>query len=363
MRVRTARLTDLPRIRRLASLDTARVLSPSAFSRRRSPLALAFASAWQAFGHRVQTLVLAGGAGAAGFATACARPGRESWDIVHLASVAHDPELAEQAAVELLDRMCVATAQRGALRTFVRLPLESGCLDMVAGRGFRPFATEIAWCGTLAALIDAAPEPAVDVRQRASRDAWDIFSLYCAITPALVRHAEGRSLREWASSARDRRMLARMCAPREVVCGEQGDVQIWLRWTPTRGRGAQAVDLLVRPEAADRLGEVMRFAVEHLDLDPHAPTWCKAREYDGRVSATLERAGFSETQRDMLLVRHTAARVTERQLLLAALRAQGLGIDVSQYGHRRDPAQQRLASSREAERYNYDRFVRARDNR
>jgi len=32
-----------------------------------------------------------------------------------------------------------------------------------------------------------------------------------------------------------------------------------------------------------------------------------------------------------LLVKHAVARVTERQLLLAALRAQSLGLDVSHY--------------------------------
>jgi hypothetical protein len=129
----------------------------------------------------------------------------------------------------------------------------------------------------------------------------------------------------------------------------------WARW---RGpRSAQVLDLLVRPEAAPELASILRYAVEILGLDADRATLCRTREYDGRVSATLEEAGFTVASREILLVRHSAARVTERQLLVAALRAQGLGIEVSHHLRRVEPAQ-RLASSREAAQHHYGRFER-----
>jgi hypothetical protein len=114
----------------------------------------------------------------------------------------------------------------------------------------------------------------------------------------------------------------------------------------------------MRPEATGRLGELVRFGIEHLRLDPDCTTVCKVREYDGSVSAVLLEAGFAAGLRETLLVRHTVARVTERQLLVAAIRAQGLGIDISRYGTRADVVQHRLASSMEVEHQYYDQFDR-----
>jgi hypothetical protein len=176
------------------------------------------------------------------------------------------------------------------------------------------------------------------VRLRQARDAWDIFSLYCAVTPALVRHAEGRSLREWLPRTRRTVPRIRLHAKREVVAGEVGHLEAWMRWTPRRHRRVQVLEVLVRPETAHRLGELVRFAVEYGGCDPECPTICRTREYDGRLSATLEMAGFDAMCHETLLVRHTVARVTERQLLVAALRAQGLGIDVSHYRRCLEPA-------------------------
>jgi hypothetical protein len=134
-----------------------------------------------------------------------------------------------------------------------------------------------------------------------------------------------------------------------------GNLQAWLRWRPAHGSRAQLLEVLAGSEAATRLPEMLRFAADELGLDENCATICRVREYDGRISATLEEAGFEPILRETLLVRHTVAWVTERQLLVAALRAQGLGLELSQY--RRGVVRtihQRMASSREAQ-HNYDR--------
>ncbi len=361
MGVHSARLSDLPAIRRLDRIDGASVLSPPGSDRQPTAASLTVLSNWRSIGQRTETLVLADTSGARGFVQARARPGRESWNILRLACVAPDLAGWDRACSDLLDNICAATAQRGALRTFARIPAESQQIGLLGDCAFRQYAIEITHRGALSTLIGRAPESGDDIRVRHPRDAWDIFSLYCAVTPALVRHAEGRSLKEWTPTRRLQTTFRRWRVTREAVMGEPGNLQAWIRWKPCRAYGDQTLDIMARPEAVDRLGELLRYASEYLGLDANCATICRAREYDGRISATLDEAGFDSILRETLLVRHTVARVTERQLLVAALRAQGLGIDISHYGGGAEPIHQ-LSSSRETELYHndhYDRYDRA----
>jgi hypothetical protein len=361
MGVRSARLSDLVTIQRLDRIDDASVLSHAMLDRQPSAVILTLMSNWRSVGQRTETLVMAQGTGVHGFVQARARPGRESWNIVRLACVAPDIDAWEAACSSLIDRISAATAQHGALRTFARVPAESSRIVMLGECAFRQYATEISHRGTLSTLVARSADSGSDVRVRHPRDAWDIFSLYCAVTPALVRHAEGRSLKEWLPTPRLWPTVRRWQFAREAVMGDPGNLQAWIRWEPARKFGYQSLDILARPEAVKRMGELLRFASENLSLDLNCPTICRAREYDGRISATLEGAGFDSILRETLLVRHTVARVTERQLLVAALRAQGLGIDLSQYRSGAEAIHQ-LSSNRETELYHndhYDRYDRA----
>lgn len=364
MSLRAARLADLLLIRRLDHVPVATVLAPGPWASQPSAASLALLSNWRSMGQRTQSVVLARGKQTRGFVQARARPGRESWDIVRMACLAEGEDACARACADLIGRICVVIAQRGALRTFARVPSHDASLQLFIEQGFRPFATETTYRGTLRSLLDADPAAPVYPRLRLARDAWDVFSLYCAVTPALVRHAEGRSLREWTPPQHPAaRVAQRWRPPREVIAGEQGNLQIWLRWHPGHARAPQLLDALVRPEEVESLPSVLRYAVEELGLDPNRETLCRTREYDSRISATLEGAGFAPERRETLLVRHTTARVTERQLLTAALRAQGLGIDISHYRRGAEPVQQRLASSREAVQHYYDRHDRTSNHR
>ena len=357
MGVHAARVSDLFVIRRLDRNDDSVVLSPMPVACHPSAVALAVRSIWRGAGKRAQTLVLRDGNHSQGFVQARARPGRESWDIVRLACLAADQDTWVRVCAELLDNVGGVAAQSGALRTFARVPSDSPNLALLSDSGFRPYASEIVYRGTLRPL--AALEPRADVRLRRSLDAWDVFSLYCAVTPALIRHAEGRSLKEWATGHRvSDATFNRWSRTREVVVGNISGVDGWIRWSPIRSLGVQLLEVYMRPEAAGRLSELVTFGVKFLGLDPDCITLCKVREYDGSVSATLVQAGFDAGLRETLLVRHTVARVTERQLLVAALRAQGLGIDISRYGTRADVVHHRLASSMEVEHQYYDQFDR-----
>jgi hypothetical protein len=316
---------------------------------------------WRAMMTRqAHTHVVRQGGQVGGFVQAVARPGRQSWDIKRLCCKAVDQGLWAAACQDLLDQASLCAAQHGALRTFVRMASDSEHIALLTTSHYRPYATEITLYGTLDVVIGASLPTEIGIRPRLPRDAWDIFSLYSAVTPALVRHAEGRSLKEWLGSSQPALpALRRFQAVRELVYGEPGMLGAWIRWTPLHKPKAQWLEILARPDAVAHLPQVLRYAVDHFGLDPNCTTICRTREYDGRISATLESAGFEPCARETLLVRHTVARVTERQLLVAALRAQGLGIDLSQYRRGVEAAHQRLVSSGGVGIHPYDRNDRA----
>jgi hypothetical protein len=355
MGVRPARLTDIVAVRALAQEPTAHVVAPAPGAGLPAAATLTFLAAWKMFDRRYQTLVYHGEAH--GFVQAIARPGRESWDVVRLSCLGADQATCDGVCAELLERVCATAAQWGALRTFARVGDEGAvrCLD---GLGFRRYASEVTYVGRADLLLNDAHQPGPDLWVRAPQDAWDVLSLYTAVTPALVRHAEGRSMREWLQPQPAGPIGFLTGASREVVLGEQGELQGWLRFTPQRRRRPQAVEMLVRPDATARVPEMLHFAAQVFGLQPQCTMICKTREYDGHLSATLEAAGFEPLYEETLLVRHTVARVTERQLLVAAVRAQGLGIDISQCRYSLEPGPQRLASSTGAAQQSYDRHSR-----
>ena len=198
MGVRSARISDLLAIRTLAADSAAQVLGSPLPGDSPSPVGLLLRGWYSGMANPSRTMVVGRGGCGRGFAQATARPGRESWDVVRLACLAPDPQSIERVCSELLGRICAVAAQSGALRTFARAPAEDGDrLSLLTRHSFRPYATEITHVGSLWPLVQAAPDPGPDVRMRLPRDGWDVFSLYCALTPAMVRHAESRSLREW----------------------------------------------------------------------------------------------------------------------------------------------------------------------
>jgi hypothetical protein len=356
MGVHPAHLSDIRMIRVLGRDTDAAVIGSSTGGHLPSSSSSWPSLWWAMMARQAHTHVVRQRGQVGGFVQAVARPDRQSWDVARLCCKAVDQGLWTAACQDLLDHASFCAARRGAVRTFVRIASDSQHIGLLTASHYRPYATELSFYGSLNTLVGITLPTEIEIRPRLPRDAWDIFSLYSAVTPALVRHAEGRSLKEWLGSPRPTLpALRRFQAVRELVYGEPGMLGAWIRWTPLRKPKAQWLEILARPDAVAHLPQLLRYAVDHCGLDPNCTTICRTREYDGRISATLELAGFEPCARETLLVRHTVARVTERQLLVAALRAQGLGIDLSQYRRGVEAAHQRLVSSGGVGIHPYDR--------
>ena len=332
MGVRSIRFYDLPAVHRIEANQDSHVLWPTSLDEQRSAAYLAVASAWQDVNQTLFTFVLREKREVLGVAQASARPGRDAWDLLRVALVPADPEDRERAADALIERLLEAVGSRGALRTFARAATGSEGQAMLSRQGFRQYTTQ----STLACdRLDIAPAPLpehLEFRPRRAVDAWGIFQLYCSVAPPQVRHAEGLSSKRWSRDSRLAQALpARWLRVREVVLTDEGLVVGWVRLTPIKGHAAQRLQILLHPRAHAALPALLAHAAVALEARLDHYTICHVREYETAILDGLCAAGFSSVGEHALLVRHAAVRVTERQLLIAAVRAQSLGIDVSRY--------------------------------
>ena len=332
MGVRAVRFHDLLAVRRVDASQCAHVVWPLAWEAPHSATHLALASAWQDVNQTVFTFVLREKREMLGLVQGTARPGHDAWDLLRLALLTADPEDRERAADALLEHFLVAASGRGALRIFARAPADDEGQVLMARQGFRRYALEYT---VVCDRLDLSPAPLpehLEFRARRPADAWGIFQLYCSVAPPQARHAEGLSSKRWGQgSTLAHALVGRWCRTREVVLADESLIVGWVRLTPLKGQAAQHLEVLLHPRAHGALPALLAHATIALGARLDRPTVCHVRDYEGIVFACLQEAGFAVVSEQALLVKHTATRVTERQLLIAALRAQGLGIDVSRY--------------------------------
>jgi len=344
MAVRSVYLQDLMAIRALERADNALLVAPSPLDPPTTAVAMALGSSWRGLRRRAYTFILYGPDGPMGFIQGVMRPHGEAWEIVRLACLGDPDSALNGACASLIEQFCQASGNRGSLRTFARVPTGGEALRVLSRAGFRQYTKE--YTLVRPPLDEQEPQPAAPdaaatplppgVRLRHAEDnAWSIFvHLYCAITPQSVRHAEGRSSKDWRWSYRLlRRWLGKWMVTDELVLEHEGHLAGWLQLRPAQGRGYQQLDVLALPNSDGKIVELIRAGLAL--AGPGAaiqPLACRVREYDVDVIHALEACGFHLVGEEALLVKHSTVRVTERQLLIAALRAQGLArIDLSHY--------------------------------
>jgi hypothetical protein len=332
--VRSVRFYDLLAVHRVEANRSSHVLWPSPWEAQHSATYLSLASAWQDVNQTLFTFVLREKGEILGLAQGAARPGHDGWDLLRLALVPDDPEDRERAAAALIEQWLAAAAGRGALRAFVRAPVDGEGGVLLARQEFRRYTREYT---LVAERLDLWPAPLpehLEFRARRPADAWGIFQLYCSVAPPQVRHAEGLSSKRWMRGSKLAHALVGHWLPiREVVLTDEGLIVGWVRLSSIKGHAAQRLEVMLHARAHDALAALLAHAAVALQARLDCHTICHVREYEGAVLSGLQDAGFAVMDEHALLVKHTATRVTERQLLIAALRAQSLGIDISPAHH------------------------------
>ena len=191
---------------------------------------------WLSFATGKHTWVSVHGATIRGLISARKRAKRTAWEVDCLINADED----DSVAISLLERMLAGVGKQGAERAFLRVGADSAMVDIARGAGFFPLAREILYA---AGEPPSAGDPGLPLRRGTKADAFGLYQLYEATTPANVRAIEGATFREWQAA---RETWGRRS--RDLVLEDDGIITGWLR---LRGGHEGRFSLLLHPERRD----------------------------------------------------------------------------------------------------------------
>jgi len=191
-------------------------------------------------------------------------------------------------------------------RLHVSVPEEAlEILAQVRQVGFVRYTQEEVYCLEQPADVTLEPGP-YEVRPPTAADDWQLQKLHAAITPQLVKQAEG------AAGSHEGAQPAAMRS--------SGD---WGRLVLLRGEEIAGM-LLVQPGRSGHCLKVwgdfqddaevltlLEKGLSSLAAYSHRPVYCLLREYQGGVRPVLTRHGFQPTTTWSRLVKHTVVRARE----------------------------------------------------
>ena len=249
---------------------------------------------WFSFATGKHTWVSVRGATIRGLVSARRRAKRSAWEVDCLINADEDRSIAGA----LLERMAADVGRQGAERVFLRVAADSGLVEIARGAGFFAYARE-----TLYRADDPFPvdDPDLLLRPATKTDAFGIYQLYNAVTPANVRAIEGQTLREWQAA---RELWGG--SPADQVLEEDGIITGWLRLL--RANGGRFA-LLVHPEHRDPEA-FLRTALAR--LKGSHPLLCLAPAHGYPSSGGLLRLGFAAAGEYTTMAKRLARRAEER---------------------------------------------------
>lgn len=230
---------------------------------------------WLSFATGKHTWVNVRGATIRGLVSARRRAKRSVWEVDCLINTDRD----QTVATALLERMAADIGKQGAERVFLRLIASSPVAEIARGAGFFTYANETLY---LARELPQTEEPDLPLRAASRADAFGIYQLYNAVTPANIRAIEGVTFREW-QAARE----PWGGSPSDLVVEEDGIITGWLRFQ--RGSPGRFA-LMMHPERRD-IDTFLNAALAR--LKGSLPVLCLASSEGDALSQRLRALGFS----------------------------------------------------------------------
>ena len=186
---------------------------------------------------------------------------------------------AERRVAQLLSGICEAAEAEGTTRLFARLPEGSATVECFRRWGFDKVLTEHTYVAHIQA--HSTPPPRLDLRAQRPADAYPLWQLYRASTPAVVQTAEALSSRQW-----DLRLplLPRWLLPHRrargwVVPGADRPLA-WVQLAMEGYRSAVA-EMMVDPDASDLVEDLLGLRRCPSGWRQHAPHLHRPRASDG----------------------------------------------------------------------------------
>ncbi len=230
---------------------------------------------WLSFATGKHTWVSVHGATIRGLVSARRRAKRTVWEVDCLINADDDQSISGS----LLERMAADVAGQGAERVFLRLAADSCVVEIARGAGFFTYAEETLYRAESPSSVE---DPGLPLRAASRADAFGIYQLYNAVTPANVRAIEGLTFREW-QAARE----PWGGNPSDLVLEEDGIITAWLRLLRgNQGRFA----ILVHPQRRDA-DAFLHTALAR--LKGSETILCLASTKGDSLSGHLRKLGFS----------------------------------------------------------------------
>jgi hypothetical protein len=230
---------------------------------------------WLSFATGKHTWVSVRGATIRGLVSARRRAKRTAWEVDCLIHADEDRSVAGS----LLERMVAGVAAQGAERVFLRVDADSPLVQIAHGAGFFTYAHETLYC---ADNPRPSEDPGLQFRVASKADAFGVYQLYNAVTPANVRAIEGLTFREWQAA---REPWGRN--PRELVLEDDGIISGYLRLL--RGNEGR-FSMLIHPQRHDAEAFVETALAR---LSGSQSMLCLAPSRSDSLSRQLTRRGFS----------------------------------------------------------------------
>lgn len=240
---------------------------------------------WLSFATGRNTLVHVQGQTLRGLISARPRSGRSVWEVECL--LASDVDV----CLGLLDRLSKNAAASQVERVFVRMAADSELLPTVQRAGFVSYLRERHWHRT--AITPSSRFRIVHPwRKRTGEDAHNLFRLYNAVVPSVIRELEGPTLKEWSAGLERRRR------GQDWVFERDGELIGWLRLTPADD--TVKIDLLVSAGEEVIVKPLLSHGIGGRDAFSLVPNYATG------LASVLSDAGFEQGGEYISLVRRLA---------------------------------------------------------
>ena len=236
------------------------------------------------------------------------RPGRPERDVVFMSPALETGNGAHAVWQRLLAHLCVQTAERGSLRIYARLPMQSEALSLFKTVGFLEYGQIDIY--RLKNTVDRLAAPlTVELRPQQPSDGWGLQKLYTTLAPRAVQNAEGLAQGQWAITRRPWGEQGRRVG---FVWEVDGEV---LGAIHTRvGKRGYMIRTLLHPDALDNAEALVRAALHLTGVRPNLPVYFAFRQYEAGWSNVMPLLGFEPFTSQTLVVKHLTVRVRGRNL-------------------------------------------------
>jgi hypothetical protein len=206
----------------------------------------------------------------------------------------------------LLTHLCIQTAERGNLRLYAALPLESEEVHIFKNVGFIDYGQEDIYQLNPKDYPKIGNTP-LKLRPQLASDGWGLQKLYGTATPRPVQNIEGLAQGQWALPARRWGEQGRRAG---YVWEDRGDLLGALN--VRTGKKGCWIRTLLHPEAADEAEALARAALSLIFPKINLPVFFAVRQYEAGWPAVLSDLGFALYTSQTLVVKPMAIRVREK---------------------------------------------------